>query len=784
MDRTDAREINLSRHVLCLHPSTELHEQLRKDWQHYPDISLHHFTQAASALHWVEQLSPQEDAVAVLLIADRLPDLVTSSFLQYFKNYSKNTQTLLLGQDLSLNELSLIINTTHLLHHFPNNASLTALHEKLHLGLLRHASLTHTHFTGTTSDTPIMGATAPKRILLVDDVPSNLMILKYYLDAGQYELLTAPSAAVAWEILQHQQPIHAVLLDVMMPGEDGFSLTQRIRQHWQLHQLPVLLISARGDVSTRVAGLEAGANDYLTKPVERRELLARLHTHLKLQHLQQDVAHHQHIEALLRQAKDTAESANQAKSVFLANMSHELRTPLNGILGYAQLLERDKGLQDKHYDAVQIIRRSGEHLLTLINDVLDLAKIEAGKLELHVAECHVSMLLNDIAELFRLRATQKRLTFITDWQPHGAEKGLPLVIMADEKRLRQILLNLLSNAVNYTQQGHIKLSVQRSANLLHFAVEDTGIGIEAEQLEQIFLPFQQLKNAHFHSEGTGLGLAITQVLVNMMGGQLQVRSRPGQGSVFHFSARFPMPTEAQDNEPEINAEQEITGYRSTLKDQSQLSIMVVDDRWENRALMQHLLSPLGFIMTEAQDGLDALEKARSLADQEQVPDVILMDLRMPGLDGMQCTRLLRADPRFDSTQIIAVSASVSPHIRFECQSSGCNDFVSKPIKNQLLLNTLERLCPLEWECDSQHVTNPRSPLAPSIDKMVLPEHSQLEYLLEVAETGDIRAIIEAATQLHEKAPDTSDFTRHIKTLAHKFETKKLKNLLRHHLEGD
>jgi len=780
-DRSTTDPVRHLYHVICLHPSTQLRHQLQNDWWMYPNIGLQCFSQAKEALQYSTKLNKQQQSIAVLIIADQLPDQLTSDFLQQFQIGSPNTQTILLGDDLSVQELSLIINASHVLHHFTDSESLDNLHEKLQTGLLCHALLASHHGYEALQETNNL--TEDIRILAVDDDPVHLKLLQNYVESVNYQVVTATSAEQAWQQLQDNPPFHAVLLDVVMPGENGFQLTQRIRQKWQLHQLPVLLVSVQDNVDARVQGFIAGANDYISKPIEYREFTARLQTHLSLRRLKQDVAHHQHVESLLRQAKEQAEAASHAKSQFLANMSHELRTPLNGILGYAQLLEQEEGLSNKQQSAVQIIYRSGEHLLTLINDVLDLAKIEAGKLELQLDECHLPVLLNDITELFSLRAKQKGLLFSLDLPPIDAEKGLPPIIEADAKRLRQILLNLLSNAVNYTSQGEVKLRVMREESVLHFSVEDTGIGIAADKIEQIFLPFQQLQHTQKNNDGTGLGLAITKVLVEMMEGQLYVNSHLGVGSVFRFAIPcnvLSQNTSALDLKP--TTPKKIVTYRANHQDKSLFSILVADDRWENRALLLHLLVPLGFEVVEAQDGQDVLDKARHAADLGKAPDVILMDLRMPKLDGLHCTRLLRTDARFEATQIIAISASISPQTRINSFAEGCNAFIGKPINTQELLDVLSSLCEFEWlyTINADNLANSAIQEEEVIQQV--PEQAQLSTLLELAEAGDIEGVLGKVSGLHNDQPELHDFVHTITTLAQNFETRKLKNLLRSWIE--
>ena len=323
------------------------------------------------------------------------------------------------------------------------------------------------------------------------------------------------------------------------------------------------------------------------------------------------------------EAKQLAETTNQAKSEFLANMSHELRTPLNGILGYTQILQGDKSLNERQLSGLNIIRQSGEHLLTLINDILDLAKIEARKMELYPTEVYLPNFLEVIVGMVQMQARQKGITFL-----YEAQGSLPTGIKVDRKRLRQVLLNLLSNAVKFTPEGWVLLRVraQTGANpiassmdnklerfntqtkscILRFEVEDTGVGITSQQLEKIFLPFEQAGNVKQRTKGTGLGLAISHKLVNAMGGELQVKSELGKGSTFWFEIALPVVGIGQDLIG--NQEKVIVGYKTDREEP--LKVLVVDDKTYNRSMIFNILEPLGFEILEAEDGQQAVEQVQ------------------------------------------------------------------------------------------------------------------------------------------------------------------------------
>ncbi|WP_331645863.1 hybrid sensor histidine kinase/response regulator, partial [Piscinibacter sp.] len=392
-----------------------------------------------------------------------------------------------------------------------------------------------------------------------------------------------------------------------------------------------------------------------------------------------------------RRARLAAEAANEAKSLFLAKMSHELRTPLNAVLGYAQLLKRDGHLTERQALGLNTIHSSGEHLLMLINDILDLSKIEAGKLDLYAEDVDLLRFLNLLADTIRVRAEEKGLVFSLVASP-----GLPPVVRCDEKRLRQVLLNLLDNAVKFTDRGHVTLRVQEGSRAesgaasapqqparLRFEVEDSGVGIAEEQLEASFQPFEQVGAVHRRAGGTGLGLAISRQLVRLMGSDIQVRSVVDQGTCFGFELALPRAETGIESTP---AARSVIGYHGEPK-----RVLVIDDMAENRALVNDFLAPLGFEIFEAENGKVGLAKAQSLR-----PDLILMDMVMPEMDGLEATRRLRREPELAAVPIISVSAIASNADRSSSLAAGANAFLPKPIDFDALTSEMGMLLRLAW----------------------------------------------------------------------------------------
>ncbi|MDJ1168627.1 ATP-binding protein [Roseofilum sp. BLCC_M154] len=470
-------------------------------------------------------------------------------------------------------------------------------------------------------------------------------------------------------------------------------------------------------------------------------------------------SYHRHqAEISFKAAKEAADKANQAKSEFLANMSHELRTPLNGILGYTQILQRMDDLKPKQREGITIIEQAGSHLLTLINDILDLAKIEAGKMELLPRDIHFPSFINGVAEVIRIKTEEKNLTFSSFSDPN-----LPQGIYVDDKRLRQILLNLLGNATKFTDRGEILFSVwhtgdipPRSTATLHFEICDTGVGMTPDQIQSIFLPFEQVGANSKKHEGTGLGLAITRQIVQIMGGEIEVKSQPGIGSQFSFEIEVPI-SQNWGLSSRQTQQGKIIGYLGQRQ-----KVLVVDDKIVNRRVILEFLSTLGFELAEAENGQVGLEQYNRLQ-----PNLIITDLVMPELDGFEMVRKIRQSPD-RKVIIMASSASVLQQDQDNSLVAGCNDFIPKPVDLEFLLHKLQKYLHLTWIYE-EVATDLSTASSENSDRVIYPPQDQLQELFNAATVGYIDGIEAEVIRLRAIDPAYHPFCDRIMDLSSEFD---------------
>lgn len=472
-----------------------------------------------------------------------------------------------------------------------------------------------------------------------------------------------------------------------------------------------------------------------------------------------------------------ADSANQAKSTFIANMSHELRSPLNAVIGFSQLMMRTNNLPKEHYANASIINHSGDYLLTLINNILDLSKIEAGRTTLNIQTCDLNHLLDNIEDMLYLKASSAGLQLIVNCDRH-----VPRYIRTDELKLQQILINLISNAIKFTKEGAIFVTVTKeeissdlldnsdsleSNCILNFTVRDTGVGIAPDELSGLFVAFSQAQAGREKQEGTGLGLAISRKFVQLLGGDISVSSEFGEGTTFQFQIQAPIAQRLPEAPPSKNRAIAIAPDQPTYK------ILVVDDKPVNCQLLVQLLRPMGFDIREANDGQEAI----AIWDEWE-PHLIWMDMRMPVMDGYEATKYIKSTIKGNATAVIALTASVLEEEKAIVLSSGCDDFVRKPFKEQIIFDTLTKHLGVKYLYEDIPIQFQNQDLA--MPTMLTSKNLQTmpkQWLTKLYKSS-LEANKDLVLELIAEIPNTETFLeRSLSQIVHDFQFEKLIDLL-------
>lgn len=493
------------------------------------------------------------------------------------------------------------------------------------------------------------------------------------------------------------------------------------------------------------------------------------HYNLVMESLAKSVTQLQDQTRELNQAKEKAETANRTKSTFIANMSHEFRTPLNAILGFAQLLQRSGDLTTDQKENINIINRSGEHLLSLINQVLDLSKIEAGRVQINLSNFDFYRLLDDLEDMFAFRAEEKELQLLFERSPH-----VPRYIRSDLVKLRQVLINLLNNALKFTHEGGISVRVDATGKsekmVLTFEVEDTGDGIATHELESLFEAFVQTQTGKASQEGTGLGLPIARKFVQLMGGEITVRSQVGRGTVFRFEI-IATAISAAGVEVQPTNQRQITALDPACP---RYKLLIVDDKLANRQLLVKLLQPVGFQLETAENGQEAIAKWQSWQ-----PDLIWMDMRMPILDGYGALQMIRQQEQEQQrphTVIIALTASVLEEERTIAIPAGFDDFMRKPFRSETIFKAMQKYLGAKYiyENRQKSVSSPKTAQSLSPDMIAAISPYQQSQLREAILGADLEKMATILGELYREFPEV---TKALQKYIDNFEYEKLLSLL-------
>lgn len=556
----------------------------------------------------------------------------------------------------------------------------------------------------------------------------------------------------------HSRIGHFLVLLFMINGLSGLLL-------WLIHEQTLVTSVAEANVLSItlwkvffVLIIITGVVCWLFVLAHESRMVAEEESQRQTRLLTEEIVAHERTDQALQKAKEHAEAANGAKSRYLTGISHELRSPLNAILGYAQLMENDVSIPDNRKEALGVIRRSGEYLADLIEGLLDISKIEAGRLDLHRDAVRIDLLMEQLVHMFRLQAEEKGLAF-----EYHCLGSLPEMVTTDEKRLRQILINLLSNAIKYTDIGGVSLTLKYRSQVAEFTVSDTGEGIAEENIERIFRPFERIRTPGQSQTGTGLGLTITHLLTDIMGGDLSVESETGKGSTFKVSL---MLSSVHTPRPEsmTSPARRIYGYKGPRR-----KILVVDDEASHRQLIRAMLAPLGFEIIDIGNSLAVIDVV-----ERELPDLILLDVTMPGYNGWEILEQLRSNNH--QLPVVMVSADAREG-RDRPDPTQHNGYVIKPVRQNQLLDHIARLIALDWRFEKS-----AEPLAavpgPAAGSMAMPADQHRAALVGLATIGHRKGLLEALHSMEHRGDAEPLFVREMIRLTNDFQFEKIIDALK------